>query len=305
MQPNINAIKNNIVAFVDGLKTRNFLPQLGMIPFRDTYGREVAFGDVPEGRFNLSDNVAAFKTYVSGLTATTGGDANEASLAATESALSEVMARESRADALKVVLTITDNAGHREGGESGSRDCAIDATVNSFNALGSDDQKNVKLFYSTSTGTPCSGYASGTQQFASILDKILPVQSKEIRGGQIPWPLTTTALLDNFSTMLTRVGATANLVCLEKKASLKVEGVEIASWNSFDYAANYANFKAGNSQSLDVVLQQAQLDAIQSKGGTIEATRCCVDISAANAGDFSSCVKENTETSTVNTFLLK
>jgi hypothetical protein len=277
-----------------------------MIPFRDTYGREVGVDDVKEGRFNLSDDVAAFKTYVSGLTATGGGDANEASLAATESALSEVMAREKRADALKVVLTITDNPGHREGAVvDGRRDCSIESTVNAFNALDTEAQKDVKFFYSTSNGSPCSGYRSATSQFTTILDNILPIQSKEIRGGQIPWPLTTTALLDNFTTLLTKVGAPANLVCLQKKASLKVDGAEIASWSSFDYASSYSSFKSGNSQELQMVLQQSQVDAVQSKGGTLEATRCCFDVSSADAGDFSSCVQEKAETTTVKSFLVK
>jgi hypothetical protein len=245
-------------------------------------------GDVPEGRFALSEDVDQFKAFLGGLSATGGGDAQEAALLAAEESMRALAMEEKRPDALKVILVITDNPGHHG---VAPHDCTIDTTKTVFNALDAAEQKLVKLFYSTSTGSPCGGFATATAQFDALLGGILPgVTDAAQRGRHIAFPFTGDELVTTFAELLTQVTPPIDLVCLDKAATIKLDGSDKFSWSATDLAAVYGLFKAGKPVSIDKVLSEAELAAYKAGKITADAQRCCVSKAAAEAGSFGSCL---------------
>jgi PKD repeat protein len=294
----ISTVKTNIQAFVDELRAKRFDVRLGVIPFRDSIPSST---EVPEGRFDLSDDIDAFKTYVGGLRATGGGDGNESGLIAIESALEELNTRETRADALKVILVITDNPSHRGAAAvNGQRDCAIGVTTNRFNAMPADVQKSVKLFYSAASGGQlCSGFSTAAGQFAALVSGALTAESDVAkRGGSIPWPFDATALVSTFAEMIQRTAPAIDLVCLNQSATLSMSpslGGLVVNWSG-NLSGVYADYKASRPVSVySKVMTKAERDLFIGAAAhgdvDLEVTRCCVSRDSADRGDFATCHK--------------
>jgi hypothetical protein len=112
---------------------------------------------------------------LSSVVAEGGGRPKEAVLTAFQRALNFVVSKGSP-DAIKAILTITDNPGHNENVEIDDTvsDCTIDRTIFAINALPADQRNLVKSFHSVSdekagsstiSVEACSGFNSAREQW--------------------------------------------------------------------------------------------------------------------------------------------
>jgi hypothetical protein len=277
MLPVIEAIKNNINQLVNQLQEKGFDPLIGA----------VTFSDVVEASFSLTSDVESFKAFMGRVDAKGGGDANEASLAATEFALQRIGQQDSRSDSLRALLVITDNPGHR-GGNSVNRDCRINETVNAFNSVYSGIQKNYKLYHSMaptgwkrslhtrSSVRECGGFQSGREQFNQILNQISTDVPLEERGSEVGWPLTANTLLDEFAGKLEKITTGKDLLCLAESAILEVGGKNVSSWQGQQLTATYREYREGKKLKLPDLLRYEEVQQIKQQGGTLRVQRCCI-----------------------------
>jgi hypothetical protein len=296
MQPNITVIKNNIKTFVEQLKERNFMPRIGIMPFRDNVPGTGGQNDTPEPRFALSEDIEAVKNYLGTLNAGGGYDSQEAALLAIEESLSELMAKETRPDALKVVFVITDNVSHRGPGSlMYVRDCSLTTTISRFKSLSVEQQKLVKVFFSApgEKKETCSGFTSPEQQFIALQSQILTALTQENRGGQVPWPFTVDGLTVKFTELLTFTSPAVDMVCLNKTADLFINGSLKTSWAAAGLSSVYSSYNANTKLAINKTFLDSDLAALNANKGKLTMNRCCVSKSAAMNGNFNSCLKNN------------
>lgn len=295
MAGQIDTVKSGVQEFVSELVTREFQPRLGVIPFRDKVPRPGNFGDVPEGRLELTDQVQTVKDFVSSLRASGGGDANEAALGAVEEALDVLQTQDRRPDAVKIILVVTDHPGHR--GNS-TTDCQLAPTINRFAGLPETDQKNIKLFYAVpSVGSSCSGFDSGLEQMTTLRQQILAaVPEVSQRGGAIPWPFAHENLVTDVVRLLEEVKPPVDLVCLNESVSLTLPGYPdpIVTRVTPDLGEIYSRYRSGLPQIIDAVLDEAEYAAFAADSGRARVDRCCVSAAAAATSDFGTCLKRVT-----------
>lgn len=169
MQPNIDAVKNNIVNFSQKLVKRGIDYRIGLITFAD---------DV-EKVYQPTNNVYDFLSWISTVKAYGGGDEKENAL----EALVAASKLNYRKEASKVIVLITDAPFHQRG-ESG--DGTTNQDINSIITLMQKNQMRV---------------------FAIAPEKLTQYQqiSKSTRGSwfDLDYPFST--VLDNFSNQLTNL----------------------------------------------------------------------------------------------------
>ena len=295
MAAQIETVKTSVKDFVTELTNRDFKPMIGVIPFRDKVPVPGNLGDVPEGRLELTYDADVVKNFVSILRASGGGDANEASLGAIKESMSLLRNTDSRPDAIKIIMVISDQAGH-----SGqvTTDCDITTTVNHFGALSAAEQKNFKLFYSSPlSASPCSGFSGGGAQLNALLSKILTAEADVAkRGGAIPWPFAATNLVKDVVNLLVNVTPSIELACIDQSATISLSGAPFLLWKSSDPAYVFAQLEEAKTISVSKSLIESQHDAFIAGNGKLDITRCCVSRAAAIAGDYGSCLKTVTLT---------
>lgn len=293
MSGQIQTVKNGVQDFVNQLYARGFEPRIGVVPFRDSVPETGPTTEVPEGRLELTSNVEEVIRFVSGLKATNGGDANEASLAAIRASMASLRVQETRPDAIKIIMVVTDQAGH----DGTLRNCAIDPVVNQFSMLTEDEQKSFKLFYSTpAIGTACSGYSDGSRQMSDLLSKILTAEeSVANRGGLIPWPFANSNLVNDVVLMLEKVNPDIDLACLNTRVKLSISGEVNYLEELKDLSGSLRQLESGANQWLARTFTAEEFEAINAGEGKLEVQQCCFSKAAARAGVFNSCLKPATD----------
>jgi hypothetical protein len=275
-----------------------------VIPFRDGVPG-VSGSDVPEGRFALNDNIDSFKAFMATLKAKDGGDAQEASLLAVEEALADLVLKEAGKDTLQVIFIVTDVTGHRGAAPAGgTRNCDIQPTVSRFNALSAEQQKLVKIFYSAPSDEiwGCGGYKSAAAQYADLIDKSLTTVSKNSRGGSVAWKFNADGLVNKFSEMIVNTTPPIDLVCLDEKADFYINNTMNVQWVSPARSSVYGIYKNTNKLTIAKAFQAGDVTAIGQGKGKLSVQRCCVSKTAAEAGNYSSCLKSTTVPSLPFTF---
>lgn len=293
MSSQIGTVKSNIVSFVSELTKRDFKPMLGVVPFRDKVPRPGELGDVPEGRLDLTFDAESVKSFVSTLRALNGGDANEASLGAIQESVAMLRAGDTRPDAIKIVMLITDQPGHN--GQV-TTDCDLTPTINQFAGLTDSEQQSFKLFYSVpKIGAACSGFASGEAQMTALISKILNAEPLvEKRGGLIPWPFTQVNLVQDVVNMLVKVTPAIDLACIDRDVRVSLNGSPFMSWTPPDPNYVFAQLEAEGAVSISRTLSDAEHAAFAAGGGKMVIDRCCVSRAAALAGEYGTCLKSVT-----------
>jgi len=286
----IDAIKTNINQFVTQLQAKDFDPMVGIVTFTDNVS-----GSLP-----LTKDIAAFQAFVGGLRAAGGGDAQEASLAAVEEVLKRLEAEETRDNAVRTILAITDNPGHRGGvptGREARSNCGIAETTAAFNGIPKDRQSFYRLYYSMASASwsrvhACGGFSSAEEQFNKLITDIFPEVPQKDRGAALSWPFTGDTLLTDFVSKLEEIKPDRNLVCLAKSARLIIDDQVYSKWEGGDLAETYKTYNSSATLKFDQVIKKSDLDKVASEGGKLKVKRCCVLRSEAESGNFETCVKE-------------
>ncbi|MBN1561427.1 VWA domain-containing protein, partial [candidate division KSB1 bacterium] len=121
MDDEISALKERSLAFADALASRGIDYRLGLVTFSD---------DV-EVINDFTADANAFKTWISGMVASGGGDSNENALEAIEAATRLSY----RSNTLRIAILITDADYHEAGeGGDGSTDQTTDSIIELLNA---------------------------------------------------------------------------------------------------------------------------------------------------------------------------
>ena len=169
MQPNIDAVKNNVISFTQKLVKRGIDYRIGLI----------LFSDEVEKVYQPTSNVYDFLDWISTVKAYGGGDEKENALEALVSA-SKLNYRK---EASKVIILITDAPFHQKG-EQG--DGTTNQDINSIIQLMQKHQMRL---------------------FAIVPDKLTQYETiaKSTRGNwfDLDYPFST--VLDNFSNQLTNL----------------------------------------------------------------------------------------------------
>jgi hypothetical protein len=287
MGPNIQAIKDNIARFVTELQGKGFEPRIGMVTFRDAVTET----------FSLSSDVDAFKNFVSSLKATGGQYANEASLLALEEVLKRMASEDSSSDALRTVLLVTDNPGHRgtdtHSGISSS-ECELASTVSAFNALSKADQERTRVYHSVSpfvarVVSPCSGFNDAKAQMSRFLSDIFPSVSKEDRGSELQWPFTGDTLVNEFVGKLEKTLPPVEAVCLATSAELLLDGQRKAKWQPVNKADVLEAHLKKQSLEIPRAISKGDLPAFEAGSPQLKVTRCCVVSSKVESKDLDTC----------------
>jgi hypothetical protein len=290
MAGQIETVKSGVQDFVSKLVSRGFSPRLGVIPFRDKVPFAGNNGDVPEGRLELTDDVAKVKQFVQTLRATGGGDANEAALGGIKAAVQALRDGDTRPDAVKIVMVVTDQPGHHG---ASTKDCTLEPVTNYFGLLSEVEQRNFKLFYSApSSGSSCGGFASGQLQMSKLLASVLtgePVVAN--RGGLIAWPFAATNLVQDVVAMLVKTAPPIDLACINDSVEVGLEGRSFFKQTLTDRRATFRALEASRPVSIARTLSEAEHDSFEAGHGSMVASRCCVSKAAAQAGDFGTCLK--------------
>lgn len=287
----IEAIKTNINQFVTQLQSKDFDPMVGIVTFTDTVDKALP----------LTKDISSFQSFVGGLRAMGGGDAQEASLAAVEDIIKRLETEETRENAVRTILTITDNPGHR-GGPSmvhgAARDnCGIAETAAAFNGISKDRHSYYRLYHSMAPSNwprvqACGGFSSGQDQYNQLLTNIFPDVPQADRGAALSWPFTGDTLLTDFVAKLEEIKPDRNLVCLARSANLIIDDKVYSKWAASDLAETYKSFSSGKTLKFDQIIKKADLAKVQSEGGKLKVKRCCLVRTDAEAGNFETCVKE-------------
>jgi hypothetical protein len=292
MGVNIDTIKSGIQSFVTKLSAKKFDVKMGYITFKDNVGSPSALMDAA----TLSSGLGNISTIG-------GGRPKEASLTAFRSALNFVLSQ-GAADAIKAILTITDNPGHNENIEDDTNvtDCTIEKTLSAINALPGDQRNLVKIFHSvsdekadsrTASVDACSGFNSAKEQWNDILSKALPEIPIASRGGALPYPFKGDVLEKDFISLLERTSPGADLVCLVSKADLMINGEIVESTRYDDLSALYKNHIEGTPFVWKNAVPESRLaDLANNNKNQLLLNSCCVLKASADSGKFGKCDEE-------------
>lgn len=162
MDNEIRGVKRKISDFVDRVKNAGFDYRLSLVTFKDR---------VVKGNYGFTSNVEVFKSWLSSLSASGGGDDPESAL----DALMYAMRLPARREALKVLILVTDAPYHYKGDGSGFSKYNVDDVRNMMGKFGF-------IIYSISPTSPeykklVSGFGNvfdihSSGGISSILDKI-------------------------------------------------------------------------------------------------------------------------------------
>lgn len=272
----IDTVKNNITTFADSLAANSIPSRLGVVSFRDGVTSTLP----------LTDDVNAFKTHVSSLIAVGGGDSNEASLLAIQTAV-DLLEAETSSDSTKIIFVVTDNPGHY--GPT-PRDCSLTPVTTHIASASPALRSQLKIFHSVpDSGAACSGFISARTQMNQLLSEILPEVPLANRGGALPFPFDGTTLLDTFVEEIVRVtSTTVDLSCFVTDATLKAlppEGgaIEVAAWHAADVRSAINHSVAEESAELSRTLVSEDMWVYHSTFD-LDISRCCVTADVVAAG---------------------
>ncbi len=283
MGPNIAGLKAGIVRFAQKLFENGFKVKVGL----------VTFGDSIQSRFNLTDDLALFKSTVDSLVAAGGNGVNEASLTAANAALDMLSSQASPTD-VKSVVVITDNPGHST--NDTSPNCDVSPLVSKLNALSSQQQKLTKIFYSVSSDTTvtsfgrvktCGGYQSAVFQFNDIINKALTVVPATLeRGGPLTYPFNGDVVIDDFVNKLKNATPKAEEVCIAQKADLFLNGDLVARWPEADYDLKDSYELYLNASKIRWLNPVTGAEIVPGPGAEVKVFRCCYKLEDAERGLF-------------------
>ena len=292
MGVNIDTIKSGIQSFVTKLSAKKFDVKMGYVTFKDTVGSPSALTDAT----TLSSGLGSIMPVG-------GGRPKEAALTAFRSALNFVLSQ-GAPDAIKAILTITDNPGHNDNIEDDTNvtDCTIEKTLSAINTMPADQRNLVKIFHSvsdeksdsrTASVDACSGFNSAKEQWNAILAKALPEIPIASRGGALPYPFKGDVLEKDFISLLEKTSPGADLVCLVNKADLKINGEIVESTRYDDLPALYKNHIDGTPFVWKNAVPESRLAdlAINNKNQVLLSS-CCVLKTSAESGQFGKCEEE-------------
>ncbi len=292
MGVNIETIKSGIQSFVSKLSAKKFDVKMGYVTFRDNVGTPSALTDA-----------ATLSKGLGSVVAEAGGSPKEAALTAFRSALNFVVSQ-GAPDAIKAILTITDNPGHNENVEVDDNvtDCTIEKTLSAINALPAGQRNLVKIFHSVSeekagsktvSVASCSGFNSAREQWNAILAKALPETPIGNRGGALPYPFKGDVLEKDFISLLEKTSPGADLVCLVNKADLLMNGDVVESTRYDDLAALYKNHIDGTPFVWKNAVPESRLpDLANNNKNQLLLSSCCVLKASAEGGQFGKCEEE-------------
>ncbi len=290
----LNSIKNNIQTFSANL-SQEFRPKFGAIAFRD--------GIV--GSFSLSDNVASFQSFIASQRASGGNDQNESALLGLHHALNAI-ATQSRPEATKAILIITDNPGHssdavvippkgKEYEPSTARDCSLSNLTRSIQNLPTLSRSLLQIYHSTGSTynnlqQPCSGFSTATQQMDTLLNQALRVgNSNPNVGERLSFPFNSATLVTEFSEKLKTNRPAVEVACIAESAQLSLNDAPVNTWKAKSLQDSYQRFKAGKTLDWKNPVPQSLTAELNNKKVTLKIRRCCLEASKAAAGNFSTC----------------
>lgn len=280
----LGAIRNGIQSFSEKLIAKKFDVKFGFLTFDDVVSSPSALSDASI----LSTGLGSTTNIAAGA----GGDANEAALLGFKNALDFVLLNSDK-DAVKALLTITDNPAHI--GTPVPRDCAVTPVVNAVNAIPKDQQELVKVFHSVAqtAGTSCGGFGSARQQWDAILAGILPTLPEASRGGALPFPFNGDVLVNDFVTSLEKTAPGAELACLVKKVDLMTDEDVFDTLDLENFEDSYQKLKNGTPITwTDAVPHDKTQEFLEAKSNSARLTLCCVTKTNAESGKFDTCVEE-------------
>jgi hypothetical protein len=272
MSGNIANILSQMTQYSEALSTASNYVRFGGVGFRDGVAVTQTLTDVDH-----------FKTFLSSLTATGGGDANEGGLLALRTAIAHLDADDPTPGSIKAIFYFTDNPAHNGGPENTpaigtSRDCSLNVTLD---ALRNRDQAAfgpVNFFYSVATmgGQACGGYAQASDQMAALL-AAYPFPNSD---NSLPFPVTK-ASLDALRDKLIALPAPEIEICLAKTADFYRPDGWVAKWSADSMADVYEAFQSKKpmeySMDKDITVAGSYQSVVYS----------CFAPSDVLAGDFS------------------
>lgn len=265
MSGNLRAIQNNILAFSDALRARNFDLLLGAVAFRD---------EIAETQ-PLTADVDVFKAFVTRQTASGGGDGTEASLLAIKESLNRIRAEDTRPNSLKTLLVIGDQPGHN-GTSTSPRDCTLDSLTTLFNAIPEADQSQFRLFYSVDVSQnsyECGAPINAKEQMENLIATIFPTAPVGDRGAYVSYPFTGDSLQVELARLIEDASPSFSGFCLPSTARLE-DGIGnvIHTWPE----ADLDGFRArGESLPLATSLSEQQYNTLGTSA-KVTADYCCV-----------------------------
>lgn len=264
MQPNINAIKDNVVRFARELENRSWDARFAAVGFRDSIEGEVQFTDAEQLRTKIND-----------WSADKGGDAQEFSqggiVKALDMLLEDLSDNPNRAKADKIILMVTDNPGF----EYVSRNKNSFSTDNLEQRIQQSSMSLTRLKFYHSTPT--------SEQFRSTRSFVRPnrepreqynnlIKNTGVIGAALEYPLSEDVILNQFVETFEPVRATVERSC-------RITELEVRDSNGM-VRSDAFTLKAGEALQSAVVKSN-----ILPKNSLAQLTgqRCCSESEDPNA----------------------
>lgn len=262
MQPNLDAVKNNVVAFARELENRAWDARFAAVGFRDSIDSTIDFTDAQ----SLADRLRNWRAPLG-----SGGDEQEYSQGGIAKALDMLMSdtsnNPSRMKGDKIVLMVTDNPGFNYVSQSHN-----DFSTNNL------EQKiqqaaftltRLKFYHSTPTTplrTPFPGRIVPRDQYNSV------ISNTGVVGASLNYPLTEDVILSQFVETFEPVRAKVDRFCRISRLEVRDAGGAVRS----------ANFTVKNGESIQSAIVNSN---ILPKNSLAQLTgqRCCSETEDPNA----------------------
>lgn len=255
MQPNIDAIKNNVVSFARELESRAWDARFAAVGFRDEVGSTIGFTDAS----SLANQIKRWR-------ADDGGDEQEFSQGGIAEALDMLMrdtsSNPSRMKADKIVLMVTDNPGFNY----------VSRNHNDFSTDNLEEKiqqaaftlTRLKFYHSTPSS---SGFRmSPRDQYNSV------IKNTGVVGSSLEYPLTEKVILNQFVEKFEPVRAKVERFCRISKLEVRDAGGAIRS----------VDFSVKDGETLQSAVVKSN---ILPKNSLAQLTgqRCCSESEDPNA----------------------
>lgn len=268
MGKELDVVKRGVQLFSDNLVKSGFNASFGAVAFQDSVNSSIA-----------PTNLAAFSSYVSGLTLGTGSsnsDLPEGALLAMNSAADFL--KSTPADVVPIIVLVTDAIGHNGGSGTAisSRDCSFKPFLDRL--AQNDFGDRLVFFHSANPANAVTRsdikkscpWASPNQEYSELLTAIESSTPDAFRGQALSWPFDNNVLTNQLPNILVEKIQTKNLTCEMTSARLSMNGATLKSWSRSDVTVD-AN---GN-----ILLPEALTaeESVQRDGQTLNLTvsRCC------------------------------
>lgn len=255
MQPNINAIKDNVVKFARELENRSWDARFAAVGFRDSIDSEVNFTDAAK----LSNKIGDWVAFG-------GGDSQEYSqggiATALDMLLNDVSSNPNRAKADKIILMVTDNPGF----EYVSKSKGNFSTNNLEQKIQQSAMSLTRLKFYHSTPSSARLNPAPREQYNSLIN------NTGVVGAALDYPLSEGVILNQFVEKFEPVRAKVERFCRITKLEVRDSSGVVRS-DAF-------TVKAGEALQSAVVKSN-----ILSKNSLAQLTgqRCCSESEDPNA----------------------